>query len=88
MHNNSPNHGHAAVLEGTNNLALNKLTLQKLHTSHHHKIEKSTQNVEYWDTLRLLLLKQKLVDFSTMGKQLYPYALLSKSSDLPNHQPQ
>ena len=45
------------------------------------------KSVEYWYMLWLQLLNNKLVDFYTMVKQLYPYALLPMSSVLPNHQP-
>ena len=72
MHNNSPNHRHAAALEFTTTLALNHPTLQKLRTSHPQKMDQYIQNVEYWYTLWLPLLNQKLVNFSTMGKFLYP----------------
>ena len=64
-------------MEGTTTLALNQLNQKKLHTSHHHKMNKSTQTLQYWDMLWILLLKQKLVDFYTMVKQLYLYILPS-----------
>ena len=88
MHHTSTNHGHAATLEDTTRLAIYQPTVQKRHTSNPHEKDQSTQNAEYWDAWWLFLPTQKLWGFSTMGKQLHPYTLISKDSVFPDHQPQ
>ena len=72
MHHTSLNHGRTAALEDATTSALNYTTLKNIHNFHLQKMDQSTQNLEYWDTLWLLLLKNNLVEFSTIGKQLYP----------------
>ena len=88
IYHNFPNHCHTVALEDISNLALNHLTLKKLYTQHHNQMNKSTHNIEEWDTLWLPLPKHKSGGFSTMGKHLHPSAWLSTNPVLINHQPQ
>ena len=88
MHHNSQNHGHAATLEVNLTLDCYHMNLQNLQTSHHQKMDQSTQNEEYCNTWWHPRSKQKLGDFFTMVKQLYPSASLSRNSVFPYQQPQ